>query len=378
MTHSNTLKIGHVDTGMTLRGGQRQLLLLARGLRTRGHSQLIICPAKSELNGRASAEGFPVLALPDEDFRHLHGIRQLRRRLLQDRLMLLHAHDGVGHTVAWLASLGAGVHRIASRRVTYLPKRRLDYRLKYKYTCNAVIAVSRFVGHILQDTGIPPEMINVIPDGIEVPDCLPDTATRLATRTKWGLSEREFAVGLLGNFSPEKGQDLAIGAFEILARQLPHAKLVLGGDISAVDLATSTLAEAVSGGQVLLAGYQENLFDFFAGLDLYIMPSRSEGLGSAALLAMAHGIPVIATRVGGLPEIVQEGCTGWLVAPESSEALANALVTASSNPSYLKELGSKARERAKGFSAEVMIQRTEALYKRLINAQPKQQPPEVH
>lgn len=367
MSPSPVLRIGHVDTGLTLRGGQRQLLLLAHGLCSRGHSQLIVCPEESELYRRASADEIPVLALPRHDWRHAHGIRQLRHRLQQDTLMLLHAHDGVGQTVAWLASLATEVRRVASRRVTYLPRRRLDYRLKYKYTCDAVIAVSKFVGRILEDTGIPPAMIHVIPDGIEIPERLPDTATRLATRAKWGLSEDAFVVGHLGNFSAEKGQDLAVRALEMLADRLPIAKLILGGDISAEDLATSSLAAAVSSGRALLAGYQENLFEFFSGLDLYIMPSRSEGLGSSALLAMAHGLPVIATRVGGLPEIVEEGRTGWLVARESPEALASAIVTAASNPSRLKELGNSARERAKEFSADVMVERTEALYNSLIN-----------
>ena len=363
------LRIGHVDTGLTLRGGQRQLLLLAHGLRARGHSQVIVCPEESELYSRAAADGFQMLALPQHDWKHLRGIRQLRSRLHQDRLMLLHAHDGVGQTVAWLASLATGVQRVASRRVTYLPKRRLDYRLKYKHTCHAVIAVSQFVGRILEDTGIPTAMINVIPDGIEIPERLPDAATRLATRASWGLSGHEFLVGHLGNFSAEKGQDIALKAFEILAKQFPDARLVLGGHISAEDLASSSLAGAVASGQVLLAGYQENLFEFFSGLDLYIMPSRSEGLGSSALLAMAHALPVIASSVGGLTEIVDEGKTGWLVAPESPEALANAMAAAVSNVSRLRELGENARERAKDFSAGVMVERTEALYRRLLNVQ---------
>ncbi len=369
MNLSAVLRICHVDTGLALRGGQRQLLLLAQGLRARGHWQLIVCPERSELFGRATAEGFPVLALPPDDFRHVRGIRRLRRRLRQDGVMLLHAHDGVGQTVAWLASLNTGVSRVASRRVTYLPRRRLDYRLKYKYTCDAVIAVSRFVGQIVKDAGVPRAMINVIPDGIEIPERVPDAASRCATRAKWNLSEGEFVVGQLGGFSSEKGQDIAVKAFEILARQSPDARLVLGGDISAGDLGTASLAEAVGSGRVLLAGYQENLVGFFSGLDLYIMPSRSEGLGSSALLAMAHGLPVIATSVGGLTEIVDEGRTGWLVAPESSEALAAAIVTAASDRVRLKELGNNARERAKDFSAGIMVERTEALYRRLVNPQ---------
>jgi glycosyltransferase involved in cell wall biosynthesis len=367
------LKIGHVDTGLVLRGGQRQLLLLARGLRPRGHSQLIVCPEGSELYGCATADGFAALALPQNDFRHIQGIWQLRRRLHQDGLMLLHAHDGVGQTVAWLSSLATGARRIATRRVTYLPKRRLDYRLKYKHTCHAVVAVSHFVGRILEDTGIPREMVNVIPDGIEIPERLPDAASRHATRAKWHLGESEFVIGHLGGISAEKGQDLALKALEILANRLPNAKLVLGGNISAEELATSRLASAVAGGQVLLAGFQENLFEFFSGLDVYIMPSRSEGLGSAALLAMAHALPVIATRVGGLPEVVEEGKTGWLVAPESPNALADAIAAAASNPARLKELGSNARLRSKEFSADIMVERTEALYRRLMNPGPPKQ-----
>ncbi len=366
MNAPEALRIGHVDTGLTLRGGQRQLLLLAHGLRARGHSQVIVCPEESDLYSRASADGFQMLALPQNDWKHLRGIRKLRRRLHQDRLMLLHAHDGVGQTVSWLSSLATGVRRVASRRVTYLPKRRLDYRLKYKHTCHAVIAVSHFVERILEDTGIPPAMINVVPDGITVPERLPDAATRLAARARWGLGGGDFVVGQLGNFSAEKGQDLAIRAFAMLGDRLPGARLVFGGDVSAGDLAASGPAAAAGSGRVFLAGYQEDLFEFFAGLDLYIMPSRSEGLGSSALLAMAHALPVIATSVGGLTEIVDEGRTGWLVAPESPEALANTIATAASNVSRLREMGDNARERAKEFSAGVMVERTEALYYRLL------------
>ena len=361
------LRIGHVDTGLVLRGGQRQLLLLAHGLGTRGHSQVIVCPEQSELYRRAIADGFETLGLPQNDFRHIQGIRQLRRRLQKDRLMLLHAHDGVGQTVSWLASLGTGVRRIATRRVTYLPKRRLDYRLKYRYTCNAVIAVSQFIGRILEDMGIPARMINVIHDGIEIPERPPDAASRAATRAKWKLGESEFVIGILGEISAEKGQDIAVKALEILADRLPNARLVLGGDILAEDLANTRLASAVAGGKVLLAGYQENLFEFFSGLDVYIMPSRSEGLGSAALLAMAHAVPVIATRVGGLPEVVEEGRTGWLVAPESPQALADAIAAAAFDDARLIQVRSAARLRATQFSADIMVEQTEALYRRVID-----------
>ncbi|HET7099699.1 MAG TPA: glycosyltransferase family 1 protein, partial [Terriglobia bacterium] len=79
MSPTTPLRIGHVDTGLVLRGGQRQLLLLAHGLRARGHQQLIVCPEESELYHCAAADAFQVLGLPRDDFRHIQGIRLLRR-----------------------------------------------------------------------------------------------------------------------------------------------------------------------------------------------------------------------------------------------------------------------------------------------------------
>jgi glycosyltransferase involved in cell wall biosynthesis len=95
------------------------------------------------------------------------------------------------------------------------------------------------------------------------------------------------------------------------------------------------------------------------------MPSRAEGLGSAALVAMAQGVPVVASRVGGLPEVVEEGETGWLVPPGSPQALADAITHAASDPERLREMGNKARQRALQFSSTLMVELTEALYLRL-------------
>jgi glycosyltransferase involved in cell wall biosynthesis len=211
-------------------------------------------------------------------------------------------------------------------------------------------------------------MINIIPDGIEIPEGAPDAASRHAARARWRITDNEFAIGSLGGIGPEKGLDLALKALHLLAGRLPNAKLVLGGKITAEDLAASGFAAAMASGQVILPGYQENLFEFFSGLDAFIMPSRSEGLGSAALMAMAHGLPVIATRVGGLPEIVEDGKTGWLVAPESAESLAQAIAAAAANRVRLTELGNNARLHSKEFSADIMVERTQALYRRLMDS----------
>jgi len=258
-----------------------------------------------------------------------------------------------------LASVGLDVRRVASRRVTFVPRQRWTHRLKYSHTCDAVIAISGCVRRLLLEAGVPDANIAVIPDGIEIPEVQAENGVRTCVRARWGFGADEFVVGHLGGSSYEKGQSVAIEAAQILAGRCPKARLVLAG----VD--PPPPAEAVPP-NVRRLGYREDIGEFFAGLDLYMMPSRAEGLGSSALLAMAHGLAVVATRVGGLPEIVAEGRTGWLISPDSPLSLAEAITDAASDATLLAEFGRQARERARQFSSDIMIDRTVGLYQRLL------------
>ncbi len=366
MTSSRSLKIAHIDTGSSLRGGQRQLLLLARGLRLRGHGQIIVCREESELEACALEEGFQVFSLPLYDPGHGLGILQLRQLLGIAGSDLLHAHDGRGQTVAWLASVGMRVRRVASRRVTFLPKRLWTYRLKYTRTCDAVIAVSEFIRQRAMGCGIPESKIQVIPDGIEIPAELPSPEARAKARARWGFSGNEFLVGQLGASTPEKGQDVALRAFEILQGRLPQARLLMAGE-SPTNRHSHLISSETLGNRVRRSGAIRDLAEFFPALDLFIMPSKSEGLGSSALLAMSYGLAVVATRVGGLPEVVEEDRTGWLIEPASPGALAEAITAAAGDRASLQQRGLDGRERARQFSVDIMVQRTEALYYRLVS-----------
>ena len=182
------LNIAHIDTGMTLRGGQRQLLLLARGLRVRGHDQLIVCLEGSGLEACATQEGFKLFSLPSNDPAHALGILLLRQQLQTSATRILHAHDGRGQTLAWLASLGLPVRRIASRRVTFFPADRWTFPLKSRYTCHAVVTVSEYIRELVVRAGVPREKVEVIPDGIELPAVLPGSSatptSRMSSRPK--------------------------------------------------------------------------------------------------------------------------------------------------------------------------------------------------
>lgn len=367
MTIARPLNIAHVDIGLSLRGGQRQLLNLARGLRRRGYGQIIVCRDESDLEKCARAEEFSTFSLPGRDLLHAYGILQLRQFLRAAPCDLLHAHDGHGQTVAWMASVGMRVRRVACRRVAFLPSegQRWTYSLKYAHTCDAVIAVSNFIREGAIRCGLPESIVEVIPDGIELPAELPSMENRARARARWGFEGGEFVVGHLGAFTHEKGQEVALQAFQLLCETLPQARLLLAGDGPTRHNPEIVRRCEALGSRVHLCGALADPADFFRALDLFVMPSMSEGLGSSALMAMSYGLPVVASRVGGLPEVVEEGRTGWLIEPGSPAALAQVISTAAGDQARLQQLGLNGRERARQFTVDIMVERTEALYRRL-------------
>lgn len=358
------IKILHLDTAMELRGGQRQLLSLARGLRARGHEQLIACPPGSQLSGFARRDGFETCGMAFRGNAALATVFLLRR--LTRGFDVVHAHDGRGQTFSWLASASLNIKRVASRRVTFLPGSRFFHRLKYGRGCDGVIAVSEYIGGLLLQSGIASSKIRVIADGIDFPLNLPSPEERRRARERFHLTESDFAIGHAGAFTHEKGQEVAIQAFQLVANHLPTARLLLAGEGSMKKLLIEKYKLDDSRSRVRLVGYLDNLSPFLDALDLFVMPSLAEGLGSAALMAMARGIPVIASRVGGLPEIVDDGATGWLAEPCSAADLAEKIVAAASQPEALRAMGARTREKARGFTNDIMAAKTEQLYLELM------------
>ena len=260
---------------------------------------------------------------------------------------IVHAHSGRAQNSAYRATLGSPVRRVVTRHVAFAPSHPLVHRLKYSMTCHGIIAVSHSVRDVLTRAGVPSKKIVVIHTGIELPT-LPPHHRHAGT----------FVVGHMGAFTAEKGQDVAIAA----AKLLPRTKFILAGE-------GPRLADLRCGApsNVSFPGFLEDRAAFFASLDLFVMPSRSEAWGLAALEAMAHGVPVIASNIGGLREIVEPGRGGWLFPTGDAAALARAIEEAAADPESLRQAAVAARERAAHFSVEKMAEQTERFYRSLLS-----------
>lgn len=325
-------------------------MTLARGLRERKHAQIIAAPAGSQLVSRAREEGFTVAPISTPGIRgRLKGVQ------------IVHAHTGRAQTLAWTASLGLPAKRIATRHVAFEPRHPLIHRLKYTYLCDGLIAVSQAARRAAMSAGVPGDRIEIIPTGVEFRE-LANQRQRDDARGAWRLDPGDFAVGHLGAFTPEKGQDVAVEAWRSLQDRMPELHMILAGE------GPARAALQSPDPRLSLPGHVEDPASLLAALDLFIMPSRSEGWGLAALEAMASGLPVIASNTGGLAEMIDHRETGWLVPPGDAQALAEAILEAAADRDKLREMGLLARSRARRFSGEETARKTEEFYLRVLNA----------
>jgi glycosyltransferase involved in cell wall biosynthesis len=315
-----TFTITHVDTETSWRGGQQSLLTLARGLRERGHRQVIVTPENSALGAKALAERFAVTTrVPREGD-------------------IVHAHSGRAQNLSIRATLGSKIVRVITRHVAFEPRNQFLHWLKYAKSAHGVIAVSDAVRDGLIRSGVPANQVQVIHTGIEIPAYVHHTP------------HEGFVVGHMGAFTEEKGQRVLIDA----ARMVPDAKFILAGE---GPLREALMKQALP--NVEFPGFVSDPDAFFARLDLFAMPSRSEAWGLAALEAMAREVPVIASNIEGLKEFVD-----WLVPADDPAALARA-IEQTMNADLLK-LGQASRERAAQFSINKMIEETERFYAKLL------------
>ncbi|MBL8213054.1 MAG: glycosyltransferase family 4 protein [Bryobacterales bacterium] len=296
------MKVLHVDCGREMRGGQWQALYLMVGQKTVGVQPLLLARKGSPLAQEAAQRGVPVVPLS-----------WLRLRKLSAAHQITHVHDARSHTMAALVGKGPIV---VSRRVAFPIKQGWLSRWKYG-RATRYLAVSNFVAGQLQQAGVAAERIVVVYDGVPV-NPRPGLGDKLLM-PHWNDARKGSA----------------------LARQ-------------AAQLAGLTLSET------------RDLEKDLPSARALVYLTDMEGLGSAALLAMAHGVPVIASRVGGLPEIVQHEITGLLVNNDAAD-VAQAMRRLAGDRAFADRLGRQGMEFVRGgFTLADMVLRTYHEYKQVI------------
>lgn len=342
------MRLTHLNLARGFRGGERQTELLIRELAAAGWAQRLVCrrgePLAARLADVAGLELRPTGAGIPGAVMALAGAG------------LVHSHEGRGLQAAWLNARLRGVPYVVTRRVQKGPRHTWLNRRLYPDAA-AVVALSGAIRDAL--VALRPGMpVTLIPSaGSDLP-VAPGAPERIRAAIPVA-ADQLFLVGHVGALDDShKGQ----GQIIELARRLPgmHFVLVGGGRDEAA------LRSAAAGlGNLHFAGQVDNVGDWLAAFDVFLFPSRHEGLGSILLDALARGLPVVATKVGGIPDIIRDGENGTLCAGGDLDCLAGALVRLRDDGERRARVRAANLDRARDFSAAVMAGRYDALYRRL-------------
>ncbi|MGE5177856.1 MAG: glycosyltransferase [Bacteroidota bacterium] len=360
------IRILHVDSERTWRGGERQVLLLMRRQRDAGDEPLLAAPDPAALAERAGAEGFPVHPVAMRGTWDVASALALASLVRRERPHVVHWHAARAHALGALAALVApGPKRVLSRRVDFPVRRSPGSRLLYALPVDAIAAISEGVRRALVESGVPGARIRVVPSGI---DLAPFDAPfdRCSERAALGLGEDDILAIQIAALAPHKSQTTLLQAAARLQGTAPRLRVWIAGEGA---LRAALLAEHQAlglGDRVRLLGFRDDPIRLLRAADLFVLSSYLEGLGTSVLDAMAAGLPVAATRVGGVPEIVEDGATGLLVPPRDPAALAEAISRLAADPALRARMGARGREAVRAYGADRTAAATRALYEDLL------------
>ncbi len=361
---------------MGLAGAQTHLLALASGLdRTRLAPAIACLMYEGEMAETVRAAGLPLNALGTERIYGLTALRsfwRLVRRLRRERPSIVQTYLSSATVFGSLAARVAGVPCLVTTRRDrgFGDGRSMAWALaRTNRWARRVVCVSRDVADIVtRRERIEPSKIAVIPNGIDLRRFSP-RGRRAEVRRELGLPDRSPVVVTVGHITRVKGSDVLAAAAPRILEQVPEARfLVVGeGDAPQEDELRQQVHDLGLDRRFLLAGDRSNVPDLLEAADLFVLPSRSEGQPNALIEAMAMGLPCVATRVGGVPEIVTDGEEALLVPSEAPDALAAACVSVLESPALARRLGAAARARAhREHDLGSMVRRYERLYEKLL------------
>ncbi|MCI0557585.1 MAG: glycosyltransferase [Nitrososphaera sp.] len=347
-------------------GGAEKMLISLAGNLDRSRYRSYACLLKDGwLNTQLQRLGIETILVPQRRSLDFRWLLRLSRVLKERSIRVMHAHEFAMNVYGSLLSKMTGIPIIATvhgKNYYWVKWRR---RLAYKFVArqSAMVAVSEDLKRFLREyVDIHPDNITVVHNGIDVQSyAVSDRAH--ATRKELGINGNQPVIGTVGNLYAVKGQMYLLKACSAVAKVFPNFVLLVAGRGDYLGSLEETARNIGIGANVKFLGFREDVPALLQTMDIFILPSISEGLPLSALEAMASGKPVVASNVGGIPEVVKDGVTGYLVSPKDPEALADKILLLLRHPELAVDLGRSGRKRVEdSFSLEKMVERYQSLY----------------
>ncbi len=363
------MRVLHLDTEMTWRGGENQLRLLLEGLASTDVESHVAVRPGSAAESRLRGLGRIYPCAMRGGFDPLAGIR-LGRYCKEHAIDLIDAHTSNAHSLGLLAKLAYGRPKlVVHRRVDYPPKTDVVNRLKYQSArVDRYVAISSAIKEVLVNWGLPAERISVVKSAVEHAKRGPARdQCRAALATTYGIDPTKVFVGNASALTPQKGHEVLLHAAKELKARGVAFHVFVAGDGELTSSLERLRIELGLEYDVTFLGFITDVASFLAGLDVMAVPSNFEGLGTVILDAIGAGLPVAATRVGGIPEIVRHEETGLLSEKGDARGLADNLGRLAANPALRSSLNAAARAWIdREFSVSAMVGGNLDVYRQLL------------
>ena len=320
--------------------------------------------------------GLPV-CFPDRDRQKFYVVAELCQWIIRDHIDILHTHSYKPNLYGRLAGVlcNAGDLKIIGHYHNQYDDKwdgdgTLIYDQRLARLSHRLIACSVSVRqHVAERAGVPEEQIELLLNGVEL-DRFTARHDPVAVKAELGIPSSSKVVGVIGRISEQKAQDDFIRAARIIKQHVPETVFLIIGaadDPALLERLRRLTIDFAVDDKVRFIGYVADIPKIYAALDVFVLPSRWEGFGLVLLEAMAAGKPIVATRVGAIPEVVVDGETALLTPPSDPAAIAAAVVSLLIDPERAKAMGRRGVERAGLFSWKHAGVQLDDLYTRLLN-----------
>ncbi len=363
------LKIAHTECSLGWGGQEIRVFTEMQAMRARGHEVELIAPEASTIFRRARENGFPVLVLDDRKWRYPFTIASLARHFRERHIQVVNPHSSRDGWLGGTAARLAGVPLVVRSRhieVDY-PNRWLS-RVAFHHLPHHVLTTSQKISdRLVAELGLDPAHVTCVPTGIDLTRFNPETAGVVHAELR--LDPEVPLVGMVSVLRNWKGHHILLGAARQLLDQGVAARFVVAGEGPGRRTLERRIAEHQLGPHLSLLGHREDVPAVLASLAVLVLPSTAhEGVPQIVLQAQAMGRAIVASRVGGIPEVIRDGETGLLVPPNDPAALARRIRELLLDPALRERLGRQARaEAVRTHSLQVMCERLESIYARYLD-----------
>jgi glycosyltransferase involved in cell wall biosynthesis len=367
------MKIVIAESSTAVGGQELAVLLHADGLRRRGHDVTLILEPGSPIFSRAAEQGLRVEPVRMGRARYPSAIRSFRAILARERPALLHVNSSRDSWIGGLAArlVSPRVKVVRSRHISTPLNRSLATRFLYRTLMDFVIVTGSELTRrgLIERDGLAPDSVAAFPIGIDIGQFTPGPPER-DLRRELSLPPGHRLVGLISYLRSYKGHEYFI---EAAARALPRAKdvtFLIVGEGPEEPRLRERIASLGLSERVRMLGFREDLLNVFRSLDLFVIPSvEGDTIPQVLMQALAMGLPVVSTTVGSIPDVVQDGTTGFVVPPRDTEALAGRVLALLDDPSLRKEMGRRGRALVeRDYSLSRMLERLEEVYAKVAGA----------